>query len=443
MAKNCFFKTLYFKMYVLDPYKTSYGTCIEPSYTLSTNKIISHRYTQCDENTARQFRALRLAAMGELMPVAVSPLTLPRLSASNAGKSSNENGAVPECMSGGNGRTPRKSASGPAGNRTLFALVGSSYFTTAAPTACLPPKRNGFFLVGNILDDAAGRRVFSGTSLFPAFAFRFCSMLTSLHPLRLSLLNIFTHSLSRRFRAVVIGSIEFLTGNALDFAGVAANEMIASLLSVIVRAARQGHCMGRCRWLVGFFEDLPLHPPLDSDASSYSPRFTITGSQDLDVKSGQISSLTLYYVDKIDFKRVYTEVTFATGLEFIRHALDDSAPIADLRGNKKRIPYCQMWGNTGSTANEQTSEVRLYEGVWSLACSSGNHVGQCLCSGGFLWDLPFPPLFHSGGAPYSPLSPSSSLKCPLLRAAQISSLIRPPNLPYSSLLVHGARYEEA
>ncbi|KAJ8885945.1 hypothetical protein PR048_012151 [Dryococelus australis] len=67
--------------------------------------------------------------------------------------------------------------------------------------------------------------------------------------------------------------------------------------------------------------------------------------------------------DKIDFKRVYTEVSFAIGSEFIRHVLDDSAPIDDLQGNKKRIPYCQMWGNIGATANEQTSEVRLYKGL--------------------------------------------------------------------------------
>ncbi|KAJ8885893.1 hypothetical protein PR048_012099 [Dryococelus australis] len=72
------------------------------------------------------------------------------------------------------------------------------------------------------------------------------------------------------------------------------------------------------------------------------------------------------YQDTIDFKRVYTEVTFAIGSEFIRHALDDSAPIADLEGNKKRIPYCQMWGNTGATTNEQTFEVQLYKGLWGL-----------------------------------------------------------------------------
>ncbi|KAJ8866683.1 hypothetical protein PR048_032544 [Dryococelus australis] len=40
MAKNGFFKALYPKLYVSDPYKTSQGACIDPSYTLSTNKII-------------------------------------------------------------------------------------------------------------------------------------------------------------------------------------------------------------------------------------------------------------------------------------------------------------------------------------------------------------------------------------------------------------------
>ncbi|KAJ8866318.1 hypothetical protein PR048_032161 [Dryococelus australis] len=58
----------------------------------------------------------------------------------------------------------------------------------------------------------------------------------------------------------------------------------------------------------------------------------------------------------IDSKRVYTEITFAIGSEFIRYVLNDSAPITDLKGNKKRIPYCQMWGNIGTAANEQTSE---------------------------------------------------------------------------------------
>ncbi|KAJ8871003.1 hypothetical protein PR048_027306 [Dryococelus australis] len=38
--------------------------------------------------------------------------------------------------------------------------------------------------------------------------------------------------------------------------------------------------------------------------------------------------------DKIDVKQVYTEADFVTGSQFMRHALDDSEPIADLQGNK-------------------------------------------------------------------------------------------------------------
>ncbi|KAJ8866556.1 hypothetical protein PR048_032415 [Dryococelus australis] len=53
--------------------------------------------------------------------------------------------------------------------------------------------------------------------------------------------------------------------------------------------------------------------------------------------------------DKIYFKHVYTEVAFAIGSEFIRHALDDSVPIADFQGDKQRILYCQMWGNNQRT----------------------------------------------------------------------------------------------
>ncbi|KAJ8890978.1 hypothetical protein PR048_010487 [Dryococelus australis] len=73
--------------------------------------------------------------------------------------------------------------------------------------------------------------------------------------------------------------------------------------------------------------------------------------------------------DKIDFKRVYTEVTFANGSEFIMHALKDSEPIAKLQGHKKQIPYCQVWGKIEVATNEQISEARLYKGLPSL-CSS-------------------------------------------------------------------------
>ncbi|KAJ8886115.1 hypothetical protein PR048_012324 [Dryococelus australis] len=43
---------------------------------------------------------------------------------------------------------------------------------------------------------------------------------------------------------------------------------------------------GRCRWSADFLEDLPFAPCLHSSAAPYSPRFTLIGFQDLDVKSG-------------------------------------------------------------------------------------------------------------------------------------------------------------
>ncbi|KAJ8871707.1 hypothetical protein PR048_028034 [Dryococelus australis] len=70
--------------------KTSiHGACIEPSYTLSTNKIIGSPLKVPEVHAARRdhftpVQSLALSGDGDLMRVAVSPLTLPRLSASNA-----------------------------------------------------------------------------------------------------------------------------------------------------------------------------------------------------------------------------------------------------------------------------------------------------------------------------------------------------------------------
>ncbi|KAJ8896073.1 hypothetical protein PR048_001415 [Dryococelus australis] len=78
-------------------------------------------------------------------------------------------------------------------------------------------------------------------------------------------------------------------------------------------------------------------------------------------------ALALGNDDKIDFKHVYTEVTFAIGSELIMHALGNSQPIADLQGNKKRIPHYQDCDNTLVAANKRTSEARLYKRLLSIA----------------------------------------------------------------------------
>ncbi|KAJ8866076.1 hypothetical protein PR048_033600 [Dryococelus australis] len=53
-------------------------------------------------------------------------------------------------------------------------------------------------------------------------------------------------------------------------------------------------------------------------------------------------------VDKIDVKRVYTKVDFAIGLQFIRHALDDSEPIADVTEHRRNAKA----GGNGKTPRE-------------------------------------------------------------------------------------------
>ncbi|KAJ8869148.1 hypothetical protein PR048_030716 [Dryococelus australis] len=70
--------------------------------------------------------------------------------------------------------------------------------------------------------------------------------------------------------------------------------------------------------------------------------------------------------EKIDLKRVYTEVTFAIGSEFTMHALDYSDPIADLQGNKKRIPCCQTQHDGNCTR------------VQSLARRCDGALGACV-----------------------------------------------------------------
>ncbi|KAJ8891913.1 hypothetical protein PR048_004472 [Dryococelus australis] len=70
-----------------------------------------------------------------------------------------------------------------------------------------------------------------------------------------------------------------------------------------------------------------------------------------------------------------------------------------------------------------TMAIRVQSPAGSLRIfTCGNRGGQFRWSVGLLRDLPIPPPLHSGSAPYSPHSPSSTLKTSMLRAAEISSL---------------------
>ncbi|KAJ8865757.1 hypothetical protein PR048_033278 [Dryococelus australis] len=58
--------------------------------------------------------------------------------------------------------------------------------------------------------------------------------------------------------------------------------------------------------------------------------------------------------DKICVKHVLTEANFVIGSQFIRHALDNSEPIADWKGN--------TWSNTGHSLGKQPMDIQLRQG---------------------------------------------------------------------------------
>ncbi|KAJ8883668.1 hypothetical protein PR048_015522 [Dryococelus australis] len=72
---------------------------------------------------------------------------------------------------------------------------------------------------------------------------------------------------------------------------------------------------GRCRWLAGFLGDVPFPPPFHSGAAPYSHRFTLIGSQDLDVKNRP--NLFTHSRTKIDKRRIIwrTHCVNAVGMQ--------------------------------------------------------------------------------------------------------------------------------
>ncbi|KAJ8894580.1 hypothetical protein PR048_007244 [Dryococelus australis] len=69
----------------------------------------------------------------------------------------------------------------------------------------------------------------------------------------------------------------------------------------LVQSPASGIPTGRCRSSAGFLGDLPFHVPLHSGAAPYSPLFTLTGSQDLDVilRHDSVYRLYLNSTDKL------------------------------------------------------------------------------------------------------------------------------------------------
>ncbi|KAJ8872583.1 hypothetical protein PR048_026189 [Dryococelus australis] len=63
----------------------------------------------------------------------------------------------------------------------------------------------------------------------------------------------------------------------------------------------RGNRAGPCRWSAGLLGDLPFPPPFNSRAAPLSPRFTLIGSQDLDVKSHTNLFTSLRFASLVKF----------------------------------------------------------------------------------------------------------------------------------------------
>ncbi|KAJ8877980.1 hypothetical protein PR048_022443 [Dryococelus australis] len=94
----------------------------------------------------------------------------------------------------------------------------------------------------------------------------------------------------------------------------------------------------RCRWSCGFSRGSLVLPALAF------PRFTIIVSR-VPIPPEPLNS---------------TDVSVTTNLTDIdRRVVDDSEPIADLQGNKQRVPYCQVWSDTGHSLGLQPMNKHL------------------------------------------------------------------------------------
>ncbi|KAJ8879967.1 hypothetical protein PR048_020588 [Dryococelus australis] len=80
-------------------------------------------------------------------------------------------------------------------------------------------------------------------------------------------------------------------------------------------------------------------------------------------------ALSDFRPDKIDVKHAYMEVDFAIGSRFIRHALDDHEPIADLQGNKYQVPYAR-W--------EELTQVGIFKWYFTYT-RAVDHLNSSWC----------------------------------------------------------------
>ncbi|KAJ8894495.1 hypothetical protein PR048_007149 [Dryococelus australis] len=199
-----------------------------------------------------------------------------------------------------------------------------------------------------------------------------------------------------------------------------------------------GNRAGRCRWSAGFLGDLPFLPTLLSGAAPHSSRFTLIGSQELDVESGPN-----LFTHSLNPRLVLRITGMSNPLQSARNDSDFlvPVPIADKGGggmagcgalkdaliSSKCIRYNSrndlvdspsvnvtsksypVWGWVrASTWRLRTGSPRLRRTGFtprpdhSRSFAIGNFAGGCRRSAGFIEDLPFPLPLHSAAAPFTP-----------------------------------------
>ncbi|KAJ8878872.1 hypothetical protein PR048_019471 [Dryococelus australis] len=129
-------------------------------------------------------------------------------------------------------------------------------------------------------------------------------------------------------------------------------------------------------------------------------------------------------VTQPNYKPIQSELgQTLTRLTITRLNRNETQPQADTNFADFKCQNNNTHVNIRFTYSPPTKVTRVRSSAGSLrifACE--NRTVRCCWSAGFLGDLPFPPPFHSGAAPYSLQSPTSTLKTSMLRAVQISSL---------------------
>ncbi|KAJ8881536.1 hypothetical protein PR048_018018 [Dryococelus australis] len=227
-------------------------------------------YTQHAEDTARHFTAFALRAMAHLMRVAVSPLSFPHFSTSDAGNSFGLRAR------GTDVKFLRKinifSAAGVMAQtacyctKCLLPFIGTTTKTLEPSLGDRHPVHRGLslFVSGEIwaalnvevlrADEGESRRVWSNGGVKGQGNGRSPSK-----------------PADQRHRSVRFSHAKIRERPRRSKANM------ARLPAGHFRIFARGNCAGRCRWSAGFLRDILILPPLHSSVDPYRSRFTLIG----------------------------------------------------------------------------------------------------------------------------------------------------------------------